>query len=170
MNQRNKTKMKNNRNVKFQVSQKDQFGIVEETFIILLIRNILVETGYKAGQHELLVEHVTRVEVKEIQKKSSEFHKKIKENSKHAKMEKEKMDSSYLKLEKPNLNIRKDSMTERSLRGFPRKLIKMVNITNGVLKIKDLSEAKELQYQATSGQSAPGCTFHCETAGGEEVF
>ena len=99
--------MKNNRNVKFQVSQKDQFGIVEETFIILLIRNILVETGYKAGQHELLVEHVTRVEVKEIQKKSSEFHKKIKENSKHAKMEKEKMDSSYLKLEKAKLKYQK---------------------------------------------------------------
>ena len=66
-----------------------------------------METGYQAGQHELFAEDVTKVIVKEIHHKSSEFHKKIKENSKHAKIEKEKMDSSYLKLEKAKLKYQK---------------------------------------------------------------
>ena len=110
----------------------------------------MVETGYKAGQHELLVEHVTRVEVKEIQKKSSEFHKKIKENSKHAKIEKEKMDSSYLKLEKAKLKYQKSFHDwKESVRTYQKADQDGKMSRNEVLRMKDLSETKEAQYQTS---------------------
>ena len=63
-------------------------------------RKFLLETGYQAGQHELLAEHLSKILAKEIQRKSAETLKKIKENSKHARKEKENIEASYFILEK----------------------------------------------------------------------
>ena len=110
-----------------------------------------METGYQAGQHELLAEHVTKVTVKEIHHKSSEFHKKIRENSKHARIEKEKMDSSYLKLEKAKLKYQKSFHDWKESERTSQKADKDGKISrNEVLRMKDVSEAKDAQYQASS--------------------
>ena len=110
-----------------------------------------METGYQAGQHELLAEHVTKVTVKEIHHKSSEFHKKIRENSKHARIEKEKMDSSYLKLEKAKLKYQKSFHDWKESERTFQKADKDGKISrNEVLRMKDVSEAKDTQYQASS--------------------
>ena len=110
-----------------------------------------METGYQAGQHELLAEHVTKVTVKEIHHKSSEFHKKIRENSKHARIEKEKMDSSYLKLEKAKLKYQKSFQDWKESERTSQKADKDGKISrNEVLRMKDVSEAKDAQYQASS--------------------
>ena len=110
-----------------------------------------METGYQAGQHELLAEHVTKVTVKEIHHKSSEFHKKIRENSKHARIEKEKMDSSYLKLEKAKLKYQKSFHDWKESEKTSQKADKDGKISrNEVLRMKDVSEAKDAQYQTSS--------------------
>ena len=109
------------------------------------------ETGYQAGQYELLAEHVTKVMVKEIQNKSSEFHKKIKENYKHAKMEKEKMDASYVNLEKAKLKYQKRFHDWNESERTYKKAEQDGKISrNEVLRMKDVSESKEAQYQASS--------------------
>ena len=64
---------------------------------------ILIETGYQAGQHELFAEKLSNNIVKEIQNKSKEVHAKVKDNTKHAKREKGKLDTSYFNLEKIKL-------------------------------------------------------------------
>merc|ERR1719495_1915047 len=53
-------------------------------------RTILVETGYQAGQHELLAEYLANDLVKEIQEKSKEVHAKVKSNTKDVKKKKKK--------------------------------------------------------------------------------
>merc|ERR1712142_110923 len=61
-------------------------------------RQFLLETGYQAGQHELLAENLSKTLAKEIQKKSTELLKKIKGNSKQARKQKENIDVSYFNL------------------------------------------------------------------------
>ena len=108
----------------------------------------MVETGYQAGQHELLAEHVTKVIVKEIQNKSAEVHKKVKDNSKHAKKEKEKMDTSYFKLEKAKLKYQKrfhdwqESDRNYQIADQDGKLSR-----NEILKMKHQTQAKQKQYE-----------------------
>ena len=70
---------------------------------MIFSRKFLLETGYQAGQHELLAEYLSKVLAKEIQKKSIEMLKKTKENSKQARKEKENIDASYFILEKAKL-------------------------------------------------------------------
>ena len=88
------------------------FSVIN-TFLIFPVhhfihfRTILVETGYEAGQHELLADHMVNVVVKEIQDRSKEVHAKMKNNTKHAKREKKKLNSSYFNLEKAKLKYQK---------------------------------------------------------------
>ena len=108
----------------------------------------MVETGYQAGQHELLAEHVTKVIVKEIQNKSAEVHKKVKDNSKNAKKEKETMDTSYFKLEKAKLKYQKsfhdwkESERNYQIADQDGKLSR-----NEILKLKHQTQAKQKQYE-----------------------
>jgi hypothetical protein len=94
---------------------------------------------------------VTKVIVKEMHHKSTELHKKIKENSKHARIEKENIDSSYLKLEKAKLKYQKNFHDWKESDRTYQKADKDGKISrNEVLRMKDVSEAKEAQYQSSS--------------------
>ena len=70
-------------------------------------RTLLIETGYQAGQHELFAENLSNNILKEIQNKSKEVHATVKDNTKHAKREKGKLETSYFNLEKTKLKYQK---------------------------------------------------------------
>ena len=72
-----------------------------------VFRTFLVETGYQAGQHEMLAEHLSKVIAKEVQSKSAEILQNAKDNSKHGKKEKEKLQAAYFSLEKSKLKYQK---------------------------------------------------------------
>ena len=110
----------------------------------------MVSVGYEAGQHELFAEHVKTEIMKDIQNKSGEIHKMIKDNSKHAKKEKDKIDSSYLKLAKAKLKYQKShhdwADAERSHRTADQdgKISR-----NEISRLKTVCETKHRQHETS---------------------
>ena len=111
-------------------------------------RTLLVETGYEAGQHELLADHMVNVVVKEIQDRSKEVHAKMKNNTKHAKREKKKLNSSYFNLEKAKLKYQKGFQDwKESDRNHQIADEDGTISRNEVLKMKLYSEVKLKEYE-----------------------
>ena len=109
---------------------------------------ILIETGYQAGQHELFADSLSNIIVKEIQNKSKEVHSKVKDNTKHAKREKKKLDASYFNLEKIKLKYQKSFQDwKASDRNYQIADQEGTISRNEILRMKLHSEAKLNQYE-----------------------
>ena len=121
---------------------------VRNTFIAFFacsfdfFRAILIETGYQAGQHELFAENLSNNILKEIQNKSKEVHATVKDNTKHAKREKGKLETSYLNLEKTKLKYQKSFQDwKESDRNYQLADQDGTISRNEILKMKLYSEA-----------------------------
>ena len=120
---------------------------------ILYFRKFLTETGYQAGQHEVLAECLSKVLVKDIQKKSTETLKKTKDNFKHAKKEKENMDASYFSLEKIKLKYEKSFHDWKEAdRNFQIADQDGTISRNEIMKMKMFTESKCKTYENCRGQ------------------
>jgi hypothetical protein len=110
--------------------------------------SLLIEIGYQAGQHELFGHNLSNIIVKEIQNKSKELHSKVKVNTKQAKREKKKLETSYFKLEKIKLKYQKTFYDwKESDRQYQIADQDGTISRNEILKMKLLSEAKLNQYE-----------------------
>ena len=116
-------------------------------------RSILIETGYQAGQHELFADNLSNIIVKEIQNKSNEVHAKVKENIKHAKREKGKLDTSYFNLEKIKLKYQKSFHDWRESERTYQIADQDGTISrNEILKMKLYSESKLKEYDDNAAE------------------
>ena len=110
------------------------------------------ETGYQAGQHEIFAELANEVIVKEIQNEAVNIFKNIKENSRKAKMEKAKIDDSYMRLDKCKLKYQnnfhdwKDSESKYEKADADGKISR-----NEISRMKSLSEAKHADFDTCFG-------------------
>jgi len=113
----------------------------------MVFSSILTETGYIAGQHEMIAENIQHNIVKELQTKSAESINKIKINIKSHKREKEKIKTSYLNLEKQKLKYLKSFQdwedSDKSCKDAEKdgKLAR-----NEILRMKLESESKHSYY------------------------
>ena len=108
----------------------------------------MVETGYQAGQHELLAEHMVNVVAKEIQDKSKEVHAKMKNNTKQVKREKKKLNSSYFNLEKAKLKYQKGFQDwKESDKNYQIADEDGTISRNEILKMKLYAEVKLKEYE-----------------------
>eukprot|EP00092_Neocalanus_flemingeri_P031176 GFUD01033867.1.p1 GENE.GFUD01033867.1~~GFUD01033867.1.p1 ORF type:complete len:570 (+),score=214.86 GFUD01033867.1:46-1755(+) len=120
----------------------------EESTEYSSFRTFLAETGYQAGQHELLAEHLSKVLVKEIQNKSAEAQKKVKDNSKEAKREKERIEASYFNLEKAKLKYQKSFHDwKESDRDYQIADQDGTISRNEILKMKHQTQAKQKLFE-----------------------
>jgi len=111
-------------------------------------RALLKETGYQAGQHEVLAEHLAKLLVKEVQKKAAEILKKTKDNSKQAKKYQDMMDASYFTLEKSKLKYEKGFHDWREAeRNFQVADQDGTISRNEILKMKVTTETKCQAYE-----------------------
>ena len=111
-------------------------------------RKYLTETGYQAGQHEVLSEHLAKVLAKEVENKSVEILKRSKENSKQAKKEKENIDNSNFNLEKIKLKYEKSFHDwKESDRNFQIADQDGTISRNDITKMKIFSESKCKSYE-----------------------
>ena len=136
------------------MNHQSQHAFSKHTFPIFSVhrlihfRTILVETGYQAGQHELLAEHMVNVIVKEIQDKSREVNAKMKNTTKHAKREKKKLNSSYFNLEKAKLKYQKGFRDwKESDQNYQQADEDGTISRNEILKMKLYSEVKLKDYE-----------------------
>ena len=112
-------------------------------------RAILRETGYQAGQYELFAELATKEIVQEIQKEAAKINKIIKENSKYEKKEKEKIDSSYVRLDKSNLKYQKSFHDWKDSESIFDKADAEGKISrNEISRMKCLCEQEQAEYEA----------------------
>ena len=126
---------------------------------ILYCRKYLTEVGYQAGQHEVLAERLSKVIVKDIQKKSTEILKKTKDNSKHSKKEKDNMDASYFNLEKVKLKYEKSFHDWKEAdRNFQIADQDGTISRNEIMKMKMLTESKCKTYENCRAQYADQLT------------
>jgi len=121
----------------------------EETTEISSFRAILKETGYQAGQYEIFAELATKVIVKEIQNEAAHIFRTIKENSKYEKKEQEKIDSSYMRLDKSNLKYQKSYHDWKDSASSFEKADAAGKISrNEIFRMKGVSEKKHAEYEA----------------------
>jgi len=113
----------------------------------LVFSSILTETGYIAGQHEMIAENITQSIVKELQTKSADSSNKIKNNIKSYKKEKERIKLSYLNLEKQKLKYLKSYQDwEDSDKSFKDAENDGSIARNEIQKMKLESESKHSYY------------------------
>ena len=106
------------------------------------------ETGYQAGQYETFAELATKVIVKEIQNEAAHIFRTIKENSKYEKKEQEKIDSSYMRLDKSNLKYQKSYHDWKDSASSFEKADAAGKISrNEIFRMKSLSEKKHAEYE-----------------------
>ena len=111
------------------------------------------ETGFQAGQHELLAEYLSNEIVKEIQDKSREIQTNVKNNTKKMKREKRKLVTSYFKLEKSKLKYQKSFQDWKEAdRNYEKADNDGTIARNEILKMKMYSEVKLKEYEDFSAK------------------
>lgn len=111
-------------------------------------RLILQEIGYQAGQHELLADTLTKLIPKELQTKSKELLRQIRNSNAKAKQEKDDLEDAYRLAEKSKERYRKSYQEWEEANGLFLKADKDGTISrNDIARMRIMSDLKLKQHK-----------------------
>merc|ERR1719376_880374 len=115
----------------------------EETTETTNFRQILREIGYQAGQHELLADNLIKTLCADLQKKSKDLGKAVKDNCKAARKCKEVVDSEQQEMEKTKQKYHKSySDWQEAIQNYERADADGTLSRNEILKMKIVTDMK----------------------------